>query len=354
MQILVISDAWHPQINGVVRTYEYMRPELEAVGHTVSVIGPAECGISLPCPKYEEIRLSIGGFFNLWQKIDHARSLCRDTDFHLHIATEGPLGWIARRYALKNNLKFSSCYHTEFPDYIAKRLPSFLSNAARNLAIKIIRHFHSAAGTLFVATESLTEKLQALNYKTHISPLTRGADLAQFFPAEKRLFQDVKTPIALYVGRVAVEKNLPAFLEAEWHGTKIIVGAGPDLESLKSQYPDVVFTGKKTGAELAAHYQSADIFVFPSKTDTFGMVIVEALACGLPVAAYPVTGPVDIITKAELGALNEDLSLAMHAALHAAGDKNGRATYARENYSWQHVAHQFIEGIERYCMKAEL
>lgn len=354
MQILVISDAWHPQINGVVRTYEYMIPALRAAGHTVSVIGPAECGLSMPCPQYEEIRLSIGGLFNLWQKIDHARSQCRTSDFHLHIATEGPLGWIARRYALKNKLKFSSCYHTEFPDYIAKRLPSFLSNTARNLSINIIRKFHSAASTMFVATESLTAKLQALNYQTQISPLTRGADLSQFFSAEKTLFQEFKKPVALYVGRVAVEKNLPAFLEAEWHGTKIIVGAGPDLEHLKNAYPDAVFVGKQTGQALAAHYQSADIFVFPSKTDTFGMVIVEALACGLPVAAYPVTGPVDIITKAELGALNENLSLAMHAALNAAGDKNGRATYAREHYSWQHVAHQFIEGIERYCMKAEL
>ena len=351
MQILVISDAWHPQINGVVRTYEYMMPALVEAGHTMTVIGPEECGISIPCPQYNEIRLSLGGFFNLTQKIDRIRSQTGPANFHLHIATEGPLGWVARRYAIKHNLKFSSCYHTEFPDYIAKRVPNFLSQHIKNLALTLIRNFHKAASAMFVATDSLEEKLRVLSFENAIARLSRGADLAQFSVKNIDIFATLKKPIALYVGRVAVEKNLPAFLDAPWDGAKVIVGTGPDLESLKSKYPAVVFAGKQTGAALAAHYQSADIFVFPSKTDTFGMVIVEALACGLPVAAYPVTGPIDIITNPALGALDNDLSHAMRAALNAPMDKNSRAAHAQTQYSWQRVAEQFIDGINRYCMK---
>ena len=326
-------------------------PSLTAMGHVMNVIGPADCGFNVPCPQYPEIRLSLGGLFTLTQKIDAARAKCSPSEFHLHIATEGPLGGIARRYAQKHGLIFSSCYHTEFPDYIAKRAPKFLEAFIKTLAIKFIKNFHEAAGTMFTATESLRQKLRGLNYNVPLSHLTRGVDHTQFYLAPKIEFSELPKPIALYVGRVAVEKNLEAFLNAKWHGTKVIVGDGPDRARLSSQYPSVVFTGKKEGATLADHFRSADIFVFPSRTDTFGMVLVEAMACGLPVAAYPVTGPLDIITHPALGTLHEDLSIAMQSALNAPESGEYRAAFAKDHYTWHEAARQFIAGITQYCIK---
>jgi glycosyltransferase involved in cell wall biosynthesis len=350
MKILVVSDAWYPQINGVVRTYEGLIPPLKAMNHEISVIGPMDCGLSLPCPNYPEIRLSLGGIFKHHKLIDQARKNCDPKNFHLHIATEGPLGWIARAYANKHNLIFSSCYHTEFPDYVAKRVWKCLHDPVKSLAIKFIREFHSSAGTMFVATESLRHKLSSLNYHTPFTHLTRGVDHNLFNLGEKTEFRNLKKPIALYVGRVAVEKNLEVFLNSKWHGTKVIVGDGPDKEKLSKEFPDAVFVGKQQGEHLAAHFRSADIFVFPSRTDTFGMVLVEAMASGLPVAAYPVTGPVDIITRAELGYLNDNLETAMQYALNAPSDAETRAHHAKQHYSWQTAAEQFIGGIVRYCI----
>ncbi len=349
MQILVISDAWYPQINGVVRTYEGMMPSLQKKGHVLSVIGPADCGLNIPCPQYNEIRLSIGGLFSLASKIDKIRASVPPDQFHLHIATEGPLGWVARRYARRHGLKFSSCYHTEFPDYVAKRVPSFLSSSIKRITEKMIRSFHAEAGTMFVATESLRTRLLNLGYKIPLSPLTRGIDHAVFNTGPKNKYNDFKKPIALYVGRVAVEKNLEAFLSVPWTGQKVIVGDGPDRSYLEKKYSDVLFAGKKQGHDLADHFRSADLFVFPSKTDTFGMVIVEAMACGLPVAAFPVTGPIDIITDSSLGALNDDLSIAMQTAINAPQYAMHRERYAQTHYSWDKVADQFIDGIIRYC-----
>lgn len=351
MQILVISDAGHPQINGVVRTYEGLSPALGAHGHQMHIIAPADCGFNIPCPQYPEIRLSIGGLFSLHKKIDSIRETTTPFNLHIHIATEGPLGWAARRYALKHNLKFSTCYHTEFPDYVAKRVPSFFQSLTHKLATKFIRAFHKPSSTIFVATRSLEQKLIDRGYKNNFSPLTRGVDFSRFHPAEETIFNHLKKPIALYVGRVAVEKNLESFLAALWHGSKVIVGDGPDRTILSQTYPDALFTGKKEGDELAHHYQSADIFVFPSKTDTFGMVLTEAMACGLPIAAYPVTGPVDIITNPNLGALNNTLETAMAQAYTLCQNTSSitRYNHAQEHYSWDTAAQQFINGIKQYC-----
>lgn len=336
MKILIVSDAWHPQINGVVRTYEYLRDELLAMGYTVKIIGPADFARSFPMPGYGEIMLVPFPYNRL------RRMIAAYAPDVLHIATEGPLGIAARKYAVRYGVEFTSCYHTHFPDYAAKRVPDFIADWVRAAAIRFIRWFHAPSSCLFVATDSLEKTLRGWGFSMPIKRMTRGIDHAIFFTGEKRLFGALQRPIALYVGRIAVEKNLEAFLNMPWEGSKILVGNGPDIETLKKKYTAAFFAGTKTGRELADFYRAADVFVFPSKTDTFGMVIVEALACGLPVAAYPVTGPVDIITAPFLGALDNDLAKAARdAPLHGTAEE--RAAHARENYSWRRAAEQFLE-----------
>ena len=339
MKILIISDAWHPQVNGVVRTYEYLGEELIKMGHTVKVIGPSDFPYKIPMPGYAEIKLALKPYRRLSAMIQ---------DFHpdhLHIATEGPLGIAARRYALRQRIPFSTSYHTHFPEYLAQRIKKIMPPLApvmRRLSIWRLRRFHAPAQSIMLATESLARELTDWNFKTPQKPLTRGVDLDLFKPAPSSLFQSLPRPIALYVGRVAIEKNIEAFLDMPWQGSKVVVGHGPALDELKAHYPDVVFAGKQIGPALAAHYQSADVFVFPSKTDTFGIVLIEALACGLPVAAYPVTGPRDIITVPYLGALDENLAAAAEKAL-ACGSPDERHAHIRENYSWERAARQFLE-----------
>ena len=340
LRILIVTDAWYPQINGVVRTYEYLRTELTAMGHDVSIIGPADFPLSFAMPGYHEIRLAIFPYARL------RRAIAAYAPDLLHIATEGPLGLAARRYAARYGVSFTSCYHTHFPDYVAKRvgrwLP-FLFEPARALAIRFIRWFHSASACVFVSTPSLAETLRAWNFSAPLKHMTRGIDHNLFVPGQRRMFGALKKPVALYVGRVAVEKNLEAFLSMTWHGDKVVVGAGPDEAMLKARYPNALFSGPKTGAALADCYRSADVFVFPSKTDTFGMVIVEALACGLPVAAFPVTGPVDIITGDLLGALDDNLGTAALRALNSPGTPAQRAAFAKDNYDWRVAAAQFLD-----------
>ena len=342
MKILIVSDAWHPQINGVVRTYEHLIPELIRLGHDVRVIGPGDFKYTFPMPGYAEIRLTILPFAHLSRQIDaYAPDL-------LHIATEGPLGVAARRYAIARKMRFTSCYHTHFPDYVAKRVAAFapfLESLTKKGAIQFIRWFHSPSSCVLVATESLKKALLAWGFKAPIKFMTRGVDIDIFHTGDKNLFHDLKKPIALYVGRVAIEKNIPDFLNMPWEGSKVVVGHGPDLDKLKSGNPDVIFTGKKVGPELADHYRSADVFVFPSRTDTFGMVVIEALACGLPVAAYPVTGPIDIITEPLLGHVNNNLSEAARLCIiHSVpDDRKNREAYIRQNYTWQKAARQFLE-----------
>lgn len=341
MKLLIISDAWHPQVNGVVRTYEYLCAELKEKGYIVEVISPANFAVSMPMPFYPEIKLAIRPYKRMKRMI---------TDFkpdRIHIATEGPLGWAARKYCLKNKIAFTTCYHTQFPDYVAKRfawLIPALYNRIHRLAITAVRNFHAPSGGIMVATKSLEKQLLDWNFKTPIKPLTRGVDPSIFYPGEKTILKDLKKPIALYVGRLAIEKNLEAFLDMDWNGTKILVGNGPIRSELEKKYPNAIFAGKKTGRELADYYRSSDVFVFPSKTDTFGIVLIEALACGLPIAAYNVIGPKDIITEKHLGILNNDLATASKLAIKSA-NKRKSAQHVKENYRWKIAAQQFIDAL---------
>lgn len=338
MKILIISDAWHPQINGVVRTYEYIKQELEKMGHDVRVLGPADFPWRLPMPGYSEIKLALFPYAYL-EKL--TREFGPD---YIHLATEGPLGWAGRKYCARNNIIFSSSYHTHFPDYMARRIRKFLPFLARpvhEIAKRWVRKFHAPSRGLMLATASLEQELKDWGFKAPIFRLSRGVLTEQFYPGEKTLFKDLPKPIAIYVGRVAIEKSIEDFLEMPWTGSKIVVGDGPELQELKTKYPSAIFTGSKTGAELGAHYRSADVFVFPSRTDTFGMVLIEALASGLPVAAYNVTGPKDIITEPFLGVLNDNLSLAALEAMKQ-GAAQQRSEYAKTHYTWEHAARQFM------------
>lgn len=334
LKILIVSDAWEPQINGVVRTYQNIIPHLEAMGHEVKVIGPKSF-LNTAMPGYGEIRLALLPYYRLKGLIKKYKPDA------IHIAVEGPLGWAARRYCMLKSIPFTTSYHTHFPDYTAKRVP-YAKDWAREKGVNFVRRFHAPAASIMVATDSLEKELRGFGFKNMFRRLSRGVDAAVFHPRHDNMYGDLPRPIQLYVGRVAVEKNLEAFLSLKNDGTKVIVGNGPDLESLRKKYPDARFVGAKTGADLAAHYASADVFVFPSLTDTFGIVLIEALACGLPVAAYPVTGPVDIITKDFLGALDNDLQTAIDKAL-VVGGKTERADYAAQNYSWPQVAKDFLQ-----------
>lgn len=356
MKILIISDAWLPQINGVVRTYECMIPELESMGHQVRVIGPSDFKLTIPCPSYSEIKLALFAYRPLKRLI---QEYAPDT---IHVATEGPLGMAAQKYCRRHGMPFSTSYHTQFPDYVRARIEKIfkpLATFSYKLCIKKIVKFHSAAQSVLVTTQSMKDQLIDWGVTAPINLFTRGVDQAIFNTSKTpNLFKDLPKPIALYVGRVAIEKNIDAFLQMPWEGSKVIVGAGPEIERLQKQYPDAVFTGKKTGHDLAAHYQSADAFVFPSKTDTFGMVLIEALSCGLPLAAYPVTGPKDIVTPPLLGALNDNLSIAAQQILEQNipdGDKNKikREKYVKMRYTWRLAAEQFIAACPVYNKHAK-
>lgn len=342
LKILIVSDAWHPQVNGVVRTYEYLIKELITMGHEVQIIGPADFTFTIPTPGYPEIRLALFGKRKIRKIIEEFNP------DHIHAATEGPLGHTARNLALKSKIHLTTTYHTHFPDYIAERVGKIFPTLKNFIRTKIFRHirkFHAAASAMFVATKSLESDLKALNFTAPMLPLTRGVDTDLFKPSDSTLFKGLPKPIALYVGRVAIEKNIEAFLEMEWNGSKIIVGDGPSLNGLKNRFPNAHFVGKKEGKELANHYQSSDVFVFPSKTDTFGMVLIEAMACGLPIAGYNVTGPKDLITEDFLGAIDDDLSKAAHKALRSS-DPVQSVSYARDHYSWRKVANQFLNALK--------
>ncbi|MFA7276457.1 MAG: glycosyltransferase family 1 protein [Pseudobdellovibrionaceae bacterium] len=339
MKILIISDAWLPQVNGVVRTYQHLMPELEALGHDVTVIGPHDFPYHFPLPFYREIDVAV------FTKQLMRRKISAYGPDLVHIATEGPLGKSARQFCMARGQPFTTCYHTHFPDYVAKRMKGPLrpfAKPARAMTYNHLRKFHAPSRGLFVATPTLQSHLQEKGFSAPFYPMTRGIDARIFHEGEKTLFEDLKKPVALFVGRVATEKNIEAFLDTPWEGTKVVVGSGPDLEELRAAYPDTVFMGRKEGRELADCYRSADVFVFPSRTDTFGMVIVEALSCGLPVAGYPVQGPIDIITAPMLGAVHDSLETAMRTALASSGTREERAAYARNTYSWQEAANQFL------------
>ncbi|MFC5068246.1 glycosyltransferase family 4 protein [Flaviflagellibacter deserti] len=329
MRILIVTDAWHPQVNGVVRTLERVADEVRAMGHDVLFLTP-DMFRTIPMPTYPEIRLAMTPPGAVAVRI---KKFAPD---HLHIATEGPLGQAARRACLNRRWSFTTSYHTRFPEYLRARLP-----VPESWSYAFLRRFHNAGRGTLVATRSLARELEGRGFNK-VRLWTRGVDSEMFRPREKRVL-DLPGPIFLSVGRVAVEKNLEAFLSLDLPGTKVVVGEGPALDMLKTRYPAAVFLGKKTGEELAEIFSSADVFVFPSLTDTFGIVILEALASGVPVAAYPVTGPIDVLHGTKAGALDHDLRVAALAALEL---KREDARALALEHSWQECARIFIREME--------
>lgn len=330
MKIAIVTDAWTPQVNGVVRTLQAVRAELEASGHEVLVVSP-DLFRSLPCPTYPEIRLALASARAVGKR------LAQFEPNAIHLSTEGPLCSAARHWCLSHGLDFTTAYHTQFPDYLAKR-----THLPASLFWRYIRRFHRPASAVLASTASVRDQLE----RRGIGPVRhwgRGVDLVNFTPdAEPPAeFASLPRPIMLYVGRVAVEKNIAAFLASDHEGTKVVVGDGPALKALEVRFPEAVFLGALSGRALAGAYAGADVFVFPSRTDTFGLVMIEALACGTPVAAFPVSGPQDIVTQAT-GALDDDLSSAISQAL-----TRNRATcrdYGR-SYSWEESARQFFNAL---------
>ena len=328
MKILIVTDAWYPQVNGVCRTLKNLGDELKKIGHQVEYIEPNQF-FTIPMPKYNEIKLSL----NVWPRVGKLISKA-DADI-IHIATEGPIGIFAKRYCVKNKLKFTSSYHTQFDKYLKLYYPYL----PIKLAQKFLKGFHSKAEKILVTTQSMKDELQEIGFdKDKMVVWTRGANHGAF-QKPKKINLEYKRPIYLYVGRVSIEKNIRAFLDLDLEGTKLIVGKGPDLDKLKKEYPEAKFKGERTNGELASYFASSDVFVFPSKTDTFGIVIIEALKCGLPVAAYPVAGPKDIFNGTNIGSLNNDLKKAALEALKS--DRSACIEHAKK-YTWENCAKIFL------------
>lgn len=328
-KVLIVTDAWRPQTNGVVRCLEAVGQELRGRGHIVSYLTP-EGFWTFPMPTYPEIRLS------LVMPMTIAEAIAREAPDHIHLATEGPLGLLARLVCLEQGLSFTTSYHTRFPEYVAARMP-----IPTDWSYAFLRWFHEPAAATLVPTASLQAELSARDFG-HVRLWTRGVDHGRFAPGEKTWFADLAGPHLLYVGRVSVEKNVEAFLSLDVPGSKIVVGDGPVRAELAARYPDAVFLGLRTGSELEALYRSADVFVFPSRTDTFGNVLLEAMASGLPVAAYPVTGPRDIVTDPAAGALDEDLASAVMRALTL----DGAAARAHAlSFTWARCADIFLDTL---------
>ncbi len=329
MKIAIVTDAWYPQTNGVVTTLNKTGECLRQMGHEVLYITP-EPFFTIPLPTYKSIRLALFAKRRVFTMLDE---FFPDA---IHIATEGPLGSAARKYCQSRKLKFTTAYHTQFPYYVRLRAPIPLS-----LTYSVLRRFHSLAERTMVPTESQRQELLRWGFK-NVVVWTRGVDVELFKPRGKDFIQDAR-PISMFVGRVAIEKNIEAFLAIDLPGTKYVVGDGPDSKILQAKYPHVKFTGFKFGEELAAHIAAADVFVFPSKTDTFGLVMLEAMACGVPVAAYPVTGPIDVVVNHETGVLDEDLQKATLGALQLKPEAARR--YA-EQHSWMAATRQFYTHLE--------
>jgi glycosyltransferase involved in cell wall biosynthesis len=326
---MIVTDAWEPQVNGVVRTLKQTRGELEKMGHVVDMITPLEFK-TIPCPTYPDIALS------LFPKSGVVEELDKFGPDAIHIATEGPLGIAARAYAIKRKLPFTTAYHTRFPEYVKARTGIPLA-----LTYKFLRWFHDPSQAVMAPTDVVKNDLEQYGF-TNVVLWTRGVDLNIFQPRTEKVL-NTNHPIFLYVGRVAVEKNIEAFLELKLPGSKWVVGDGPALEGLKAKYPEVSYLGVLQQEELAKVYSSADVFVFPSKTDTFGLVLLEAMACGLPVAAYPVTGPVDVIGTSKAGAMSADLREACLAALNIPRET---ARQHAEKFSWQAATEQFVAHLQ--------
>ena len=326
MKIAIVTDAWEPQVNGVVTTLKTTQQTLIQLGNTVEVFTPKNFK-TLPCPTYPEIRLALNPKRRLNQSLKTFKPNA------LHIATEGPMGLAARAICKKNNWAFTTSYHTQFPEYIRERFPIPLK-----ASYAFFRWFHSGATRTMVGTQRQEELLQLYGFKNLVR-WPRGVNTNIFKPNEKSFLNDPR-PIYIYVGRVAVEKNIEAFLELDLPGTKYVVGDGPAYAELKNKYDQIKFIGYKFGEELAKYIAASDVFVFPSKTDTFGIVMLEAMACGVPVAAYPVTGPIDVVRNDLTGCLNEDLAQAVNCALQL--DPKDCLEQASE-YTWEKASKMFAD-----------
>src|SRR4030081_777049 len=328
MRILVATDAWHPQVNGVVRTLTSLARSAAALGAEVQFLTP-DGFPSLGVPTYPGLRMALPNRREIARRIEAA------SPDAIHIATEGPVGWAVRAYCRRRKLAFTTSYTTRFPEYIAVRsiIPAGLSYA-------VLRHFHAAAAMTMVATSSLRQELSAKGFRK-LGAWTRGVDTGLFNPDDPAGL-DLPRPIFMTVGRVAVEKNLEAFLALNLPGSKVVIGEGPQRAELERRYPKVRFLGEKTGQDLTSHLAAADVFVFPSLTDTFGVVQLEALACGTPVAAFPVTGPKDVIADHPIGAIDTDLRSAALRALTMSREACRNFALSR---SWENSARQFIGNL---------
>jgi glycosyltransferase involved in cell wall biosynthesis len=333
-RILIVSDAWHPQVNGVVRTLTTVVAELRAMGDTVEVVGP-ERFASLPMPGYSEIRLAIAPRRKL------ARIAAEFAPDAVHVATEGPLGWAMRAICLARGWRFTTSFHTRFPEYMHARMrvPAAFSWA-------VLRRFHESGSGTFCATPSLARDLAGRGF-TRVVAWSRGVDLSRFRPeaaqhGDAEAWERLPRPLFLYAGRIAVEKNIAAFLSLDLPGSKVVVGDGPQRAALMRRFPGAHFTGWRENGALARAYAHADAFVFPSRTDTFGLVLLEALASGTPVAAFPVTGPIDVIGEAPVGALDEDLRA---ACLRALGADRALCRAHAEQFSWSACARRFRDSL---------
>ena len=340
MRIAVVSDAWSPQVNGVVRTLATVIDIARTRGHRVLTVTPDRFR-SVPMPNYPEIRLALASPRAVGTLI---RDFAPDA---VHIATEGPLGWLARRWCIAREVAFTTSFHTRFPDYIAAR-----TGLPAALLWRPLARFHRPARHILVATPRLAAEL-ADHGLPQTLPWTRGVDMALFKPDREAhpAFAGLPRPLALHVGRVAVEKNIEAFLAADWTGSKVVVGDGPALDSLQARFPAAHFLGSLHGEALASTYAGADVLVFPSRTDTFGLVIIEALACGTPVAGFPVPGPLDILgadglgtegMRARVGGVDSNLAAAMRSALTAR--REDCAAYGAR-FSWERSCAQFLAAL---------
>jgi glycosyltransferase involved in cell wall biosynthesis len=329
MKIVTVSDAWHPQVNGVVRTIEATNAELLRAGHRVAVIGAGEF-VTVPCPGYDGISLAVLPYPKLARWLQ-AELDCEE-EVAVHVATEGPLGRAARRWCVRHGVPFTTAYHTRFPQYLRA-----MFGVPERWTYCVLRRFHADGAVVMAPTATVERELREHGID-RVARWARGVDTALFAPREP-LLPELRRPVFLYVGRVSVEKNVGAFLELDLPGTKVVAGVGPALGTLRRRFPHVHFLGVLAQPELARLYSGADVFVFPSRTDTFGLVLLEALACGTPVAAYRVQGPLDVIGAAPVGVLDDDLRSAALAALKI--DRARCREYAL-NWSWAAVTQQFI------------
>lgn len=327
MKIMIVTDAWEPQVNGVVRTLKKTKEHMQNEGYQIKMVTPKGAK-TLPCPTYSEIQLTVSPFKRVSEAFEDFQPDC------IHVSTEGPLGWSARKFCQIQGLNFTTSFHTRFAEYLHAR-----TRMPIRWTYGVLRKFHSVSRCTMVTTPSMEERLKSFGF-SNLKRWTRGVDTDQFRPHIRQC--DSRVPRLMYVGRVAIEKNLEAFLDLRIPSQKVIVGDGPQLPELMRKYPHVIFTGKKFGEELAKLYSSADVFVFPSKTDTFGLVMLEALACGTPVAAYPTEGPLDVIQSPQVGCLNENLELAVSGALGLSREKCREYSMG---FSWAQAVNQFSQNL---------